>query len=159
LAYGSESSTASVPSSGRRRRGRRRTRVTRPRWSAQRRKKKKAARCCAPRGGAPRLGSWRQMLGQLLRRLEARRGGSHRWRPTVGSRGTTSAAERGRARWQWCWRFEQTLLFTEDKAEDKDGGTGARGGAAWPARGGREGRWHGAQLQLARSELIAARSK
>jgi hypothetical protein len=30
--------------------------------------------------------------------------------------------------------------------------TGARGGAAWPARGGREGRWHGAQLQLARSE-------
>jgi hypothetical protein len=70
----------------------------------------------------------------------------------VGSRGTTSAVERGRARWRWCWRFEQTLLLTEDKAEDKDGGTGARGGAPWPARGGREWRWHGAQLQLARSE-------
>jgi hypothetical protein len=53
------------------------------------------------------------------------------------------------------------LLLTEDKAEDKDGGTGARGGAAWPARGGREGRWHGAQLQLqlARSEPTAARSE
>jgi hypothetical protein len=32
----------------------------------------------------------------------------------------------------------------------------ARGGAAWSARGGREGRWHGAQLQLARSEPTAA---
>jgi hypothetical protein len=46
-------------------------------------------------GGAPRLFSWRQTLGQLLRRLEARWGGSRRWRPAVGSRGTTSAAERG----------------------------------------------------------------
>jgi hypothetical protein len=110
-------------------------------------------------GGAPRLGSWRQMLGQLLRRLVARRGGSRRWRPAVGSRGMKSAAERGRARWRWCWRFEQTLLLTEDKVEDKDGRTGARGGAAWPAHGGREGRWHGAQLQLAWSEPTAARSE
>jgi hypothetical protein len=37
--------------------------------------------------------------------------------------------------------------------------TGARGGAAWPARGGREGRWHGAQLQLARLEPTVARSE
>jgi hypothetical protein len=51
------------------------------------------------------------------------------------------------------------LLLTEDKAEDKDGGTGAHGGAAWPVRGGREGRWHGAQLQLAWSEPMAARSE
>jgi hypothetical protein len=57
-------------------------------------------------GGAPRLGSWRQTLGQLLWRLEARRGVSRRWRPTVGSRGTTSVAERERMRWRWCWRFE-----------------------------------------------------
>jgi hypothetical protein len=53
-------------------------------------------------GGAPRLGSWRQTLGQLLRRLEARRGGSCRWRPAVGSRGTMSAVEQGRVRWRWC---------------------------------------------------------
>jgi hypothetical protein len=54
-------------------------------------------------GGAPQLGSWRQTLGQLLWRLEARRGGSRRRRPAVGSRGTTSAAEQERARWRWCW--------------------------------------------------------
>jgi hypothetical protein len=40
-------------------------------------------------GRAPRLGSWRQTLGQL----EARRGGSRWWRPAMGSRGTTSAVE------------------------------------------------------------------
>jgi hypothetical protein len=73
-------------------------------------------------GGAPRLGSWRQMLGQRLWRLEARRGVSRRRRPAVGSRGTTSVAERERVRWRWCWRFEQSLLLTEDKAGDKDGG-------------------------------------
>jgi hypothetical protein len=55
------------------------------------------------KGGAPQLGSWRQTLAQLLRRLEAHRGGSRQWRPAVGSRGMTSAAERERARWQWCW--------------------------------------------------------
>jgi hypothetical protein len=44
-------------------------------------------------GGASQLGSWRQTLGQLLWRLEARRGVSRRRRPTVGSRGTTSAVE------------------------------------------------------------------
>jgi hypothetical protein len=51
------------------------------------------------------------------------------------------------------------LLLTEDKAGDKDGRTDARGGAAWPTRGGREGRWHGTQLQLARSEPTAVRSE
>jgi hypothetical protein len=72
-------------------------------------------------GGAPRLGSCRQTLSQLLLRLEAHRGISRRRCPVVGSRGTTSAAEQERARWRWCWRFEQSLLLTEDKAGDKDG--------------------------------------
>jgi hypothetical protein len=76
----------------------------------------------ALRRGAPRLGSCRQTLGQLLWRLEARQGVSRRRRLVVGSRGTTSAAERESARWRWCWRFEQSLLLTEDKAGDKDCG-------------------------------------
>jgi hypothetical protein len=86
-----------------------------------------AAHRCALRGGAPWLGSWRQTLGQLLQRLEAHRGGSRRWCLALGSRGTTSMVERGRARWRWCWRFEKTLLLTEDKAGDKDAVIGTHG--------------------------------
>jgi hypothetical protein len=143
----------------RRRRGRRRTRAARPRWSARRWKKKAAARRCAPRG---------MLLG--LARVGKRSGScSGGWRH-VGVFHVDGVRQ---------WGAEKRHRRQSESARDGDGvgnlsnlcfspktrqgirmaETGSRGGAAWPAHGGHEGRWHGAQLQLARSELTAARSK
>jgi hypothetical protein len=145
--------------SWRRRRGRRRTRVAHPRWSARRWKKKAAAHRCALRGvllGLARVGKHSGSCSGGWRHVGAFHVNSVRqWGAEERRRRQNESARDG----DGVGNLSNLCFSPKTRQGIRTAENGARGGAAWPARGGHEGRWHGAQLQLARSEPTAARSE